>query len=144
MDAVFSHPHNPAHGEGRRIAQASGARPGWRDHRALTVDPAQDAAPSVRSPADALQEVERIQRADAAWFAEHIAFESRPDSLIEVSPLLVPATMLDTRHCIMAGQQESEGPYGRPKLSVNYLDRLSVSGGRTTKRPSIGNAFDRW
>jgi hypothetical protein len=58
--------------------------PEWRDHRALTVAPAPDASPSVRSPADPPQEAERIQRADAVWLAEHIAFESRPDSLIEV------------------------------------------------------------
>jgi hypothetical protein len=56
----------------------------WRDHRALTVAPAQEALPAIRSPAEALQEAERIQRADAAWLAEHIAFESRPDSLIQV------------------------------------------------------------
>lgn len=34
-----------------------------------------------------LREVERIQRADAAWLAERIEFESRPDSLIEVPEL---------------------------------------------------------
>jgi hypothetical protein len=56
----------------------------WSDHRALTVAPTQDASPAFRSPADSPQEAERIQRADAAWLAEQIVFESRADSVIEV------------------------------------------------------------
>jgi hypothetical protein len=58
--------------------------PEWRDHRALTVTPTQDASSSVQSPADSPQDPERTLQADAAWLAEHIAFESRSDIVIEV------------------------------------------------------------
>jgi len=58
--------------------------PEWRDHRALTVTPTQDASSSVQPLADSPQDAERIQRANAAWLAEHIAFESRSDNVIEV------------------------------------------------------------
>jgi hypothetical protein len=58
--------------------------PEWRDHRALTVTPTQDASSSVQSTADSPQDAESTQREDAAWLAERIAFESRPDSIIDV------------------------------------------------------------
>lgn len=71
----------------------------WRDQSVLTVPPSKDAPPHFLSAIDPLvtldqgeisaaRERERAQQTDAAWLTEHIAFEDRLDSVIEVPEVI--------------------------------------------------------